>query len=397
MDYLDILKKAWKITWKYKALWVLGLFAGAGGGSSGGGGSSNYSTGSNDFSGGDEVFRQAERWFYDNLVFVAIVAGLLVVIGLVFWVLSIAAQAGLVHAANEAAEERKPSLGEAWSVGFNKWGRTFMISFVLGIPVLILIGVMGGVLVAAGIGGAASGSDAGVGAAIGSVCLLLPLLLVVMLAASLIIGILYQLALRYGVLDDISFGQAIKRGWSDLWAKKGAWVFWLVMLLPGVAYGIVATLFLMPFILPAVFLFIGEKYVIASALVVLGILVLMVPGAVYGTFSSSAWTVFFRRMNGREPGAPQRAVPVTPPDPYAYAAPTPPSAPSAAPAAPVAWDAAPPLPPVEAAPPVAPAFVPAEAPIVDVPVAPPVADAASAPEPPAAPPAPGTPEPPADA
>ena len=393
MDYLDILKKAWKITWKYKALWVLGLFAGAGsGGSSGGSGGSNYSTGSSDYSAAGDVFGQAERWVYDNLVFVAIVAGLLVVIGLVFWVLSIAAQAGLVHAANEAAEDRAPALGEAWSVGFGKWGRTFMISFVLGLPVLIIVGAMIALVVVAGVGGAFSGTDAGVGAAVGSMCLVLPLLFVLTIAAGLIIGILYQLALRYGVLDDMSFGQAIKRGWGDLWAKKGAWVFWLVMLLPGVAYGIVAVLFVMPFVIPAVFLFIGEKYVIASALMVLGILVMMVPGAIYGTFSSSAWTVFFRRMTGREPGAPQKAMLLTPPDPNAYAAPMAPSVPPApappafepaAPTAPAAWDAAPPA---------APAFVPAEAPIVDVPAAPPapsvdpappVADVPQPPEPPA--------------
>ena len=375
MDYLDILKKAWKITWKYKALWVLGLFAGAGsGGSSGGGGSSNYSTGSSDFSGGDEVFRQAERWFTENLVFVAILAGLFVVIGLVFWVLSLAAQAGLVHAANEAAEDRAPSLGEAWSVGFGKWGRTFMIGFVIGLPVVVAVLILVGIGTAAGVSGAFMGDNAGA-VAFGSMCLLLPALFVLIIAASLIIGILYQLALRYGVLDDISYGQAIKRGWGDLWAKKGAWVFWLVMLLPGVAYGIVTVLLLMPFIIPATLLFIGEKYVIASAVVVLAILVMMLPGAVYGTFVSSAWTVFFRRMTGREPGAPQRAVPMTPPDPYAYAAPAPPSVPPAP--APPAWDAAPP------APPVAPAFVPAEAPIVDVPAAPPVADSPQPPGPPA--------------
>lgn len=42
MDYFGILKRAWELTWKYKALWVLGFFAMSGGGSSAPGGGSRY-------------------------------------------------------------------------------------------------------------------------------------------------------------------------------------------------------------------------------------------------------------------------------------------------------------------------------------------------------------------
>jgi hypothetical protein len=28
MNYGDIIKRSWRITWRYKALWVLGIFAG---------------------------------------------------------------------------------------------------------------------------------------------------------------------------------------------------------------------------------------------------------------------------------------------------------------------------------------------------------------------------------
>ncbi len=64
------------------------------------------------------------------------------------------------------------------------------------------------------------------------------------------------------MLDDVTFGQAIKRGWEDLWAKRGAFMMWLVMLLPGFAVSMVMLLFMLPFMLPAIALFVGEQYVI---------------------------------------------------------------------------------------------------------------------------------------
>lgn len=298
MDYFGLLKRAWAITWRYKALWVLGLFAGAASGGSGGGG--NYSTGSQDFSGdGGQAFTQIERWATENLALIAVLAGVLVVFSVAMWILSVAAQGGIAYGTNEAAEERAVSLGTSWSVGFAHWGRTFMIQFVLGLPVLVVALLMGGVLVASGLVGASGGeAAAGVG-----ICLFFPILLVVILAASLIIGILMPMAVRYGVLLEVTFGQAIKRSWDDLWGKKGLFVFWLVMLLPGIAYGVVITVVMLPLAVPLVLAIIAEQYVVAVALTVLMTLVLMLPGAIYGTFANAAWTLFFRSATGLEHGA----------------------------------------------------------------------------------------------
>ncbi|MDO8848827.1 MAG: hypothetical protein Q7W51_10630 [Coriobacteriia bacterium] len=373
MDYFGILKKAWNITWKYKMLWVLGLFAGAG--SSGGNSSTNsYQQGSGDAS--SASMDQFGRWVTDNVVLVAIIFGVLVVIGLVFWVLSIAAQGGLIHGANEAAEGRTPSLRNCWGVGFGKWGRTFMIYLMTALPIIAVVAVMTVLFIGVIGGGAAAGDEAAGLAAVGGICLLLPLMGFIILVLGVILSIVIQLALRYGVLDDVTFGQAIKRGWNDLWAKRGAFVMFLVMILPGIAYGFATLIVLIPFALPAVAAFMAGQYIIGVALFVLMILVLMVPGAIYGTFVSSAWTIFFRQMTGREPKT--ASVPATPPS---Y---IPPPAPFAASDAPV--------------PPAAEASAPvAEAPIVDVEPAPVTTWAAdAAPEPIAAeaPPLVAAPEPP---
>lgn len=336
MDYFEILKRAWKVTWKYKALWVLGFFVGAGGGGGGNGGSSgsNFSTGSGDTSGSGQALAdawvQAERWMVEHVVLIAVVAAVLVLLGFVMWALSIAARGGLIHLVNEAEQNRDVRLGKGWSVGFSFWGRNFMIGLVLGLPLLLIVLGMSAVILVPLISAAGSASDVAAAGGFTSLCCGIPLLIVVIFVAALFVSIISELAMRYAVLDDITFGQSISRAWSDLWAKRGVWVMWLVMLLPGVAYGVVTAVVSLVFILPAVFLLIAGKFLTAAALIVLVAFVLMLPGAVYGTFVSSAWTIFFRQMTGKEqvvaPVAQPGAYPPAPPAPTAGFAPPPPVA-----------------------------------------------------------------------
>ena len=315
MDYFDLLKRAWNITWRYKALWILGLFAGAmgGGGSSGG---SSYQTGSDDFSHTGDQFG---RWLEANFGLVLILVGTLVIVGIALWVLAIAAQGGIAHGTNEAAEGRSPALGDAWSAGFAKWGRTFMVQFVLGLPLLAVLLVFSAVAFASTAGGLASDNSFGVATGSVGLCFVVPLLIVVLIAAALMIGIISPVAIRYGVLRDMTFGVAIKQAWNDLWAKKGLFVFWLVMLLPGLAYGVAIAIIVVPVAIAIVFLAIGEQFALAALVALLLILVLMVPNAIYATFVHSAWTLFFRKLAGLEPVTATAASAYAPP---AYAPPT---------------------------------------------------------------------------
>lgn len=309
MDYFDVLKKAWHITWRYKALWVLGFFVGGAGSFGSGGGNTGYSTGGGSWTGSPDEFAQIEQlvgdataWIEANLVLLALVTGIVILISVILWVLSIAAQGALVYGANEAAEDRSVRLGASWGVGFSRWGRTFMIGFVLALPVGLIVAVFIAVLVTAVIGIAAGSPDstaAGLGAG-GVFCCAMPLLGMLMLAAAVLLGIVHQLAIRYGILGDITFGKAIKRAWDDLWGKRGAFVFMLVMILPGIAFSVALLVITLPFVIGTTVLALSGEPVIVAVLVVAMMLVLIVPSAAYGTFSSAAWTVFFRRMTGME-------------------------------------------------------------------------------------------------
>ncbi|TPW10416.1 MAG: hypothetical protein FD129_1917, partial [bacterium] len=363
----------------YKALWILGFFVGGSGGGGGSYGSGSGTGGSG--SGPSNPFAGVETWFTENLVLVMVIAAFLAVLGVVMWILSVAAQGGLVHLVNEAEENRPVTLRDGWAVGFRYWGRTFMIGLVLGLPFVVLFVVLALLVGGSVLGLTATGSGepfgpgtlAGLGG-LGGLCCGLPIFFVLIFVAALVIGIISSLAIRYGVLQDVTFGQAIAKGWSDLRSKRGAFVFWLVMLIPGFVYSAVIGVVAAIFAVPAVLMIMADKIVSGAAILVILVFVLMLPGAVYGTFVSACWTVFFRRMNGLGIPAPAQQVPAYPdqslPAPPAPYMPTPPAYEAPAPTAPPAYD-----------PPAPTAFEP---PAYEAPVSP-------------APPAPPAPEPPADA
>ncbi len=134
--------------------------------------------------------------------------------------------------------------------------------------------------------GMAGRGDAAAGPATGMFCCGLPLLVVIVAVIAIALNILYELALRYGVLMDVSFGQAIRRAWGDLVGRKGAIAFWAVMILPGIAFGLIVAALFTPLALLAVLLAYSEQYLVLGAVVAVLIIVSLAVSAVYSTFSS---------------------------------------------------------------------------------------------------------------
>jgi hypothetical protein len=367
MDYTGILKRAWNVTWRYKILWLLGLFAG-------GAGSGGFNWNTSSYRGGTSTsapfnssswasFQSAvER--YLPLIIIAFVV--LLIIGVVWWVVSIAARGALIHLVNEAEEQREVRAAAGWRVGFKKWWRIFGVEFLAGLPILVLvvlIGAVAGVAIAAAISrGGSSAQAAGqalAGMAIGGVCLLL-VFAVIAIALGIILGIVAQLALRYAVLQDRHAIDSLKQGWSDLWSRRGAGLMFLIQVGVAIAYGIVFGIVAVVLMLPGIALIIGGALPVGGVLIALAGLVLLFPAAIFASFYSAAWTIFFRRMTGMEQvqvatvPAYQPPYPPAPPAPYTSPAyPTvPPEMPlEPAPAPPAAPEMpAPPMPPVPPAP-----------------------------------------------
>jgi hypothetical protein len=397
----ETLKRSWAIVWRYKILWLFGFFAAEAGG---GGFSSNFNSGnsfnSNSMGGAgqqaSEFGSQAMQWF--SQWWPVLVGGFvfLILVGIVFWILSIAARGGIVALADDAAAGRDVRGSRGWSVGFHYWGRVFLQGLVFGLPVfvitlvfvLIVLLIAGG-SIAAIVTGARGGGSTGLAAGgivglIAGVCGLAAVFFFVVLAIGLVYAVLVPVSLRFAILHDRPAVKAIGDGWHLVRSKLGKVALTAVTLWGlGIAFGIgmfvVILLFIVPVALAAVF-----KLWFVIALVALVLLaVLIVAGSIWSAFYSTTWTIAFRAITEPEtaeaPGVP--GTPVAPP----YMPPSASPAPAAGPA--VTADAAEPAPPGPAAPP-----APAPAP----PAAPPEpADAPTAPLPSARPAPPAQPDPPA--
>lgn len=316
MDYMGVLKRSWEITWKYKILWVFGFFAGGGAGiGSGGGGSSSYRTGSGTSTAVTEAdFRNFQLFLQQYAVVIGIAVFAIVVFSLVMLVLSVAARGGLIHFVNEADQGRQVRARDAWRVGFSNWGRVFVVGFLAALPLivlglLILVIVVGGVVTAFRSGTAGVSSDALAGSLIGSMCFVL-VLAIPAAVLGVMLHIASELGYRYAVLYDRPAVESLKMGWRDLWAKRGAFVMYLVQIGVGLVFGIAVGVVAAILVVPAVFAGMAGQWGLTAVAGGVAVLVLIVPSAAYAAFYHSVWTVFFRRMTGMQPAIAGAPMPV---------------------------------------------------------------------------------------
>lgn len=303
-DYMDIVKRAWAVTWRYKILWLFGLFAGAGsssGGSSGSGGSSP-SGGGGDAS---AAMQQVEQFIERNVALIVAAVVFLMLLGILWWIVSVAARGGIVKLVDDAEERRGVTASEGWRVGFDKWFTVFGISFLAGLPaallgLIIVIAIVGAIGAGTLAGKDAGGAAAVILSALGGTCLLIVVLGLAAAAIGVIFAIVKELAVRYAVLEGRGVMDSLRAGWSDLWQKRGAFLMYLVLVVAGIVAGLALGLVAIAAIVPAAIAFIAGSAPVGIFLGMLGILVLMLPAAIWSTFYHAVWTIFFRRMTGRE-------------------------------------------------------------------------------------------------
>jgi hypothetical protein len=212
MEYGKLLSRAWKIVWDHKFMFLLGFLAALGGGSGGGGtgrGTSNMTTYQFDdldvFAGQVGDF-MAEYW--PLLVGVGLVV---LILGIVFWLLRLTAEAGMIEAANVLDEGQEMTFGQSFSAGSKHLGRLVGLSLTLYGP-LILVGLIMGFVGLFSTITAVSGNGSGPIAvlAVFAVCLV-PLACILALYA-LVVNFIYPFAQRgiilgrYGVLDGARHG-----------------------------------------------------------------------------------------------------------------------------------------------------------------------------------------------
>jgi hypothetical protein len=318
----EILTKAWQITWKFKVLWIFGIFAGctannrssfnfnggSGGGGNGGTGPSNGQL--------PEFFRRFENMRPEQAIqsFLNEYTGIIVAIILVlcvlwflFYFLGIMGRIGLIKGVGKAdSGAERMTFGEIWTESMPYFWRMFGLSLLIGLPVFLLVVIM---LVGLGFAGysafTSDGSNGSVWALIAGIFGIFIVSMCILSLIMMIVGLIVEQAQNAIVLEDMGVLAGLGRGWgvfSKNWLS--VIVVGLILWVISIVVGIVIALPLIVVIIPAA---IGMGFAAASqnwvllAILVGGCILLYLPiglllGGIQQTYFQSVWTLAYRRL-----------------------------------------------------------------------------------------------------
>jgi hypothetical protein len=307
MPYWQIVTRSFGIAWRHKYLWLLALFAGE----SGGGASFNYGqsqpfrTNGNppDFNG---AAQQVSSWVSSNLGFILVVAALLLVLWIAFFIFGAACDGALVRASAEHDAERPFDLGVAWRCGVATLGtiiRLRLLVLLLTLPLLIVV-----LALVISVLGAFVSHQIGAGLLLIVVGLAV---LIVSIPYAIYLGFLSRLGTRAAVLEQLAARPALGRAHHMITERLGrVLLVWLLEIAVGIAVGIVVGIVLaiiaVPLVLAGVAAYAsgsGSLWVV----IVLGVVVLLPVTLIIGSFfaaqDSTYWTLAFRRLELDQPPA----------------------------------------------------------------------------------------------
>jgi hypothetical protein len=344
VEYGNIVKRAFQVTWRNKALWVFGIAAalfgeGArfGGGGGGHGNGMSYTVNAADIQrwrqyglpfprlpwgpfGGLTPTGMAPMWvmvigLFAVLVLVALV---FMVVGVIVRYTSLGAMIGMV---NDVEQSEHTSFRAGLRAGWARFLRLFALDLLIGVAafalVMAILVVVGGVaavvvvvptifLVRAG------GASLVVGilwAVLIGMALILVMVLA-LLAITVFFGLLRQFSLRSCILDRKGIFDALRAGLALTRSRlrEGA-LMWLILVGIGLALGLVS----IPLILMGAGLVLGPALLVGNAtqspvaallaaapfLLVFVIIGIVVSGVVLA-FQSSVWTITYRELTSKQ-------------------------------------------------------------------------------------------------
>lgn len=305
MDYSRLISGAWRVTWRYKYLWILGLFAAEGGGCNG---AANLNPSSFKLPGSDGnplgMISDLQQWAQAHWMLIgALLVGLFAV-GFVLFVVSVMATAGLIAGVDDAAARRPEArLGTAWRRGVACFWRLFGMWVLVGLATVVVMAVLIAIVVLPiALSAANNGSVGGVGVVAAVLIGIVMLLALIPVAA--VLSIVLEWAARALVLENTGVVASLSRGWRLFRANVGpSLLVWLVGIVLSLGAGIAIAVVAFAAAVPAGVLLAvswGDMgTAVLAALGVLGLVVLagiLAATAVWSTYFSAYWTLAFRQL-----------------------------------------------------------------------------------------------------
>jgi hypothetical protein len=306
VDYAEVLKRTWQITWHRKGFWILGLLAGCSASGRGGGGGSSQAASGTNFSfdqrsfGFERSYPELERFFTGIpgetwIAFGLALFCLAIAAFLIFFFIGVLGQAGLIAGFSASDEGEAVSLSQAFKLGWEHYWTLVGIRIVFAVASFLIIGAFLIFYLVAGI--ATFG--------IGLICLL-PLLcaLVPLALAADVFSVLSMVA---AVEEELGVFDAFRRAWNVIKENAGpVIVMGLILVIGGAVLGFILALPLTAVAVPLIAglilqseqaLFTGIA--ISAICFVVALPVFILVNSVLTTFITGAWTTTYRRLIGK--------------------------------------------------------------------------------------------------
>jgi len=327
MDHIKVLKRAWEIIWRYRALWVFGIIVAltAGGGA-------QYSFRGEDFAPGrqfhiEEIPPEVVNTLIAIGVGLACVIVILIVASAVARYVAETALIRMVDDYEETGEQR--SVRQGFRMGWSRTAfRLFLIKLLIGLPTALVFILLFALAAAPLLLWATKSTVAGVIGTVAAIGLFF-LILFLAIVVTTVLSLLRKFFWRACALEELGVIESIRHGFDVVRQHlKDVGIMWLIMI--GVQIGwTIALISITIVLLPAIILLIVVAAVLGGlpGLLVFGLtnlffegvvpwilaamvgipifaLVVAVPwlflGGLMEVFKSSTWTLTYRELRALE-------------------------------------------------------------------------------------------------
>lgn len=323
MDHVQVLKRAWHMVWRYRALWAFGFILALTAGRS----SNNwvqYTFGNEDFSGRglrlDRISPEVGRTLLAIGIGLACLVVLLIIVGAIARYVAETALIRMVDDHEETGQKR--SVRQGFRLGWSRSAfRLFLIDLLIGLPLAVAFILLSLLASAPLLLWATKSTAAG---ALGTATTIGLGLLVVLLAivVAVILSVLKPFLRRVCVLEGLGVTESIRQGYAVvrhnlrdiglMWLITfGLRIGWVIAMIPVVLLLLVVSgalgglLALLAGGLTGLALEGAAPWVVAAVVgIPVFILMMAVPlallGGLFETYLSSTWTLTYRELRAKE-------------------------------------------------------------------------------------------------